>query len=496
MGEKEYENPIASLPGVSRTQLWKPSRSWWEAKSGKNPWIEPTSHNKRWRYDLHLASREYAVLYCTLSSALFFDFTLRYLWPLIHYHKFLAKCIKKLKRNGVDVKISLSPVAVFLREEVCAISDHLAALSLFDSDEWMKCLPHFRGWTDPNDEDLLREAVSMLKLRTLNDVADVDSPLLRSQIDEHFLQSMASARAQLRDASSIAVVGKKTGQPPMYPRSPIPKQIVEKRRWPPAPQSTTFPPQPHPAPSVPAHGQHPGWWQHQQHWEQAQHTHRHHHAQTRQLHHMQQPTPHPYCDSSSVHSALSVDTGLASYHHPHPMYHPHQYYYPPGTDNSWAHSNMMYMQPPPQPYYQMPTHEEHDAIYAHSPEEEKRESPAKADDITASPFWSHLDRASLATIATPAKAPQPFSTPRKEKHNAGVNAQPLLLQQHQYYGQYLYESYGPPSPATQFMMSPQASYYGYYGSSPGKVGKVVSPRNKRSESTAGTVGTAESESQS
>ena len=49
MGEKEYENPVASLAGNTRTQLWKPSRSWWEAKSGKNPWIEPTSHNKRWR---------------------------------------------------------------------------------------------------------------------------------------------------------------------------------------------------------------------------------------------------------------------------------------------------------------------------------------------------------------------------------------------------------------------------------------------------------------
>ena len=41
-------NPMAEL-SQSRTQLWKPSRSWWEAKSGKNPWIEPTSHNKRWR---------------------------------------------------------------------------------------------------------------------------------------------------------------------------------------------------------------------------------------------------------------------------------------------------------------------------------------------------------------------------------------------------------------------------------------------------------------
>lgn len=49
MGEKEYENPVSSLSGGSRTQLWKPSRSWWEAKSGKNPWIEPASHNKRWR---------------------------------------------------------------------------------------------------------------------------------------------------------------------------------------------------------------------------------------------------------------------------------------------------------------------------------------------------------------------------------------------------------------------------------------------------------------
>ena len=72
----------------------------------------------------------------------------RYLWPLIHYHKFLAKCIKKLKRNGVDVKTSVSPVAVFLREEVCAVSDHLASVSLFTSEEWMDCLVHFNGWTD------------------------------------------------------------------------------------------------------------------------------------------------------------------------------------------------------------------------------------------------------------------------------------------------------------------------------------------------------------
>lgn len=104
----QSDNPLSVL-AASRTQLWKPSRSWWEAKSGKNPWIEPKNHNKRWRY----------------------------LWPLIHYHKFLAKCIKKLKRNNIDVKTSMNPVPAFLREEVCAVSDHLAAASKFTSDDWM-----------------------------------------------------------------------------------------------------------------------------------------------------------------------------------------------------------------------------------------------------------------------------------------------------------------------------------------------------------------------
>jgi hypothetical protein len=104
----QSDNPLSVL-AASRTQLWKPSRSWWEAKSGKNPWIEPKNHNKRWRY----------------------------LWPLIHYHKFLAKCIKKLKRNNIDVKTSMNPVPAFLREEVCAVSDHLAAASKFTSEDWM-----------------------------------------------------------------------------------------------------------------------------------------------------------------------------------------------------------------------------------------------------------------------------------------------------------------------------------------------------------------------
>ena len=197
MGERDYENPLASLSNGSRTQLWKPSRSWWEAKSGKNPWIEPTSHNKRWRY---VARYTWHRLHSRFNLRLTFSPTqLRYLWPLIHYHKFLAKCIKKLKRNGVDVKTSVSPVSIFLREDVCAVSDHLAAVSLFDSEKWMECLVHFKGWMDtsPEAESRLRHLVGKLKLRALSEPVDVDSPLLRSQIDEQYLRAMADARAQL-----------------------------------------------------------------------------------------------------------------------------------------------------------------------------------------------------------------------------------------------------------------------------------------------------------
>mmetsp|Transcript_33428 Transcript_33428/g.38915 ORF Transcript_33428/g.38915 Transcript_33428/m.38915 type:complete len:833 (+) Transcript_33428:334-2832(+) len=164
------ENPLSVLSS-SRTQLWKPSRSWWEAKSGKNPWIEPNLHNKRWRY----------------------------LWQLIYYHKFLAKCIKKLKRNNVDVKTSMSPVAAFLREEVCAVSDHLASVSKFTSQDWMEGLPHFNGWTsqDPKDENVLNSIIKQIPMRSLSEPSDVESSLLRDQIDICFLKSMQAAREQM-----------------------------------------------------------------------------------------------------------------------------------------------------------------------------------------------------------------------------------------------------------------------------------------------------------
>jgi hypothetical protein len=120
---------------------------------------------------------------------------------------------------------------------------------------------------------------------------------------------------------------------------------------------------------------------------------------------------------------------------------------------------------------------------AGTPQHEGQHSPYKYD--PSSPYWGHLDQASLAMmgIMTPqglASAHTPSNKPRPS--NVGVaddgevptgghmNAQPLLLRQHQYtsYGA-LYanrDGYAAPSPATQFMMSPQSNFgygYGAYG---------------------------------
>lgn len=98
----------------------------------------------------------------------------------------------------------------------------------------------------------------------------------------------------------------------------------------------------------------------------------------------------------------------------------------------------------------------------------------------ASPYWGHLDHTTLAMmgIATPQGIPSPETPLRglpqspdglptetgESSMVAPVNAQPLLLRppypSYGYYG--THEGYGPPSPATQFMMSPQANFgYGY-----------------------------------
>ncbi|GKY92963.1 hypothetical protein MPSEU_000265000 [Mayamaea pseudoterrestris] len=464
MGELEYESLSPSgISNHARTQLWKPSRSWWEAKSGKNPWIEPISHNKRWRY----------------------------LWPLIHYHKFLAKCIKKLKRNGVDVKHSVTPVSVFLREEVCAISDHLAALSLFGSDEWMACLQKFTGWCEIEAEHYYRGAIEQLKLRPVEEPGDIDSPLLRSQIDKHFLSSMANARAQMREnAPPTSHRGKirpqGNGAPPVYPRynPAIPKQglqqpmpgSVDSRRQ----RGRHFANQQY----APPHHR-PQWMTPQQAWEHSQ-----------QLN----AAAGGYCDSSSDHSTLSVDSyqTMPMYHAGgpmpfHPGYHPYPYHAAPSsdasqastvafgyTDPSMCHPDMQYPHGQPQQWVdpniayhmQMQAHGQYftpsplvsppkedaasDELYMAPPAETTPEKATTDEDsnglntsMSQSPFWSHLHQAAMANLTTPVKAspmaPRRFGDDddallatfgNDDATDYSVNAQPLLLQNGHYYGNY------------------------------------------------------------
>ena len=98
-----------------------------------------------------------------------------------------------------------------------------------------------------------------------------------------------------------------------------------------------------------------------------------------------------------------------------------------------------------------------------------------------SPFWGPMDYHMHQTLAhagimTPQKGPAP-STPHRTKNGdeskneiSEIEAQPLLLTHNAHYhpyGQMYGEAYIPPSPATQFMMSPQANaqaaaYYAAY----------------------------------
>jgi hypothetical protein len=469
--------------------------------------------------------------------------SLRYLWPLIHYHKFLAKCIKKLKRNGVDVKQTVSPVAVFLREEVCAVSDHLAAVSLFGSDEWMECLQLFEGWTDthPESEQHLRAMVSDLKLRALLEPGDVDSPLLRNQIDEQYLRTMAAARLEMRDKTEVTrstkakrptpardVPASSHGHPPMYPRpqgSPpqqsVPKQVPAEFS---AEAGMRRPRYGYPPPN--------GNWGY------------HHGYDQQPPPGYEQPPPpqgQPFNgDNSSVQSGLSLD----SYHQHYPNYsmYPPGYYqagpspqFPNPSDQSqsttgyehtlvfdqthgWIDPAMAYAlhqqaesagyyvaRPPPSPAMAYTPDDSTGSWQGHANYASNEQTPYKYDPNIQqpqqhSPYWGHLDRATIDMgLATPAKASP--STPRRrkgksedkrddqegeaeksestvdceEKENGfAANAQPLLLRHNQYYGYGPYAGapeggYGPPSPATQFMMSPQAGFafnYGYGFSSP------------------------------
>ena len=579
MGEKEYDfittaasstanNSSANnttTTAVTRTQLWKPSRSWWEAKSGKNPWIEPSSHNKRWRY----------------------------LWPLIHYHKFVHKCIKKLKRNGVDVKTSVSPVSVFLREEVCAVSDHLATVSLFGSEEWMECLVHFNGWTDiSTTESILKyqQFVQSLPLRSLQEPVDVDSPLLRNQIDEAFLRTIAMQRdlttamyhphnnaPSVTTTQNTSVTGRTTnnGPPPMYPHAmshvqhlyqhnslPVPRQINGVRRsrygWYPGHVLPGWENLPIDASSVhselsansypqPAPHHHLTYIDTATVAAQAAHYHMYPLAESTMYY------PHPNNVSSVGQSTATMGHGAPSEaSHSTGYTYPDQYggWMDPATMAAFA------MHHPP--YYPSPTHYYEVAgpsstVYPIPPVEtsintatnenqhDSSESETEANDnigetpykynmdqsyMMQSPNWSHLDQATLAMgLATPASTPRRTTLVANSSTNAKHHNQALPVnsvtedetsttenddeypitetnphaigpiypgQRQSVCGNVSHSNYYstldnrassvpgrnavagvsvPPSPATQFMMSPQASFaYNYgYGISPARI---------------------------
>jgi hypothetical protein len=212
---------------------------------------------------------------------------------------------------------------------------------------------------------------------------------------------------------------------------------------------------------------------------EAYHQHPHPHRHQQQSHHLH----------AHLHSQHWMNGGVA---HPH-MYamHPHMmgpHFYPPAP---------VQMGPPPGLQPSVQENVELSDVPAVETSFETYETPYKYDlntSLPMSPFWSHLDRATIAMgLATPAKTTP--GTPRREgevevaavqdnKSGFAVNAQPLLLRPNHYYGYGTYgveQGYGPPSPATQFMMSPQASFaYNYgYGFSPRR---RATPRTHRTTS--------------
>ena len=125
-----------------------------------------------------------------------------------------------------------------------------------------------------------------------------------------------------------------------------------------------------------------------------------------------------------------------------------------------------------------------------TPQVDGEHTPHKYD--PNSPYWGHLNHGTLAMmgIMTPQGTGSAQTPSRKARqahvamadvtegpHAGHLNAQPLLLRQHQYlsYGaSYVNgEGYAAPSPATQFLMSPQPNFgygYGAYGGfSPSRV---------------------------
>ena len=458
------------------------------------------------------------------------------------------------------MKISVSPVGVFLREEVCAVSDHLAAISLFNSERWMECLADFEGWTSRDHEPVLRELIRRMKLRPIDEPGDVDSPLLRSQIDEQFLRAMAAARetvassvpTQMKNLNAVksfaepqSVDTDVTAQTshhglPLHPTVRLCEDIVGFV----ISCSILFDSfagfQRHVGTSIASQMTSPDRKSRIRSNASSRSFHTNH-AQSTEGGGSSSSTGAPYayhnrqwwgsgwaphfavCDeNTSVHSALSGDSYPYAYPPPHydPNFHgmfTMPYFHPQAHEHANGHCY------PPSPHFYSqgsePTpHSEHvlaansgwygfdpNSVYCNSPMRPSH-PPQDATDQTGlspsvggapiepntphqgeysghqmSPFWSHMDyqmhqTLTHAGIMTPHKGPVP-STPRRAKNENGredrdcdVEAQPLLFN-HNFsyypYGPIYGESYVPPSPATQFMMSPQANahaaaYYAAY----------------------------------
>jgi hypothetical protein len=206
----------------------------------------------------------------------------------------------------------------------------------------------------------------------------------------------------------------------------------------------------------------------------------------------------PNFDPYNPEHALAANSGWYGYHDP----------------------NMMYGGAPPTPQQQQQHPEEPDAPSSPGPPlspgpqdasiqtglssyetgavPEQQQTPYKCDyshAVPMSPFWGHMEYQMHSTLAmtgivTPHKAPPPPNHGLKEgeeiKERSGaeeIEAQPLLINQPHYYpyGSAYGEGYVPPSPATQFMMSPQANsqaaaYYAAYNAGGYNHGYYHSPR--------------------
>lgn len=64
-------------------------------------------------------------------------------------------------------------------------------------------LPHFNGWTDQSEEKqkILQELIHSIPMRSLSEPSDVNSPLLKNQIDKCFLIAMAAARDKMENGA-------------------------------------------------------------------------------------------------------------------------------------------------------------------------------------------------------------------------------------------------------------------------------------------------------